>query len=141
MIKKDNKTVWDLKRGEKYWRILFNNNIVGEQWWWWKLDKKTREIGNAYLSEEEAKKARDKKIAIVKVNRNIDELNWKREPDWSHTEQKKYNIHYTNSDWFTVETFRSIKHPMQINYINSFQNAKKIIDKMEDELRTIFEIE
>lgn len=48
------KSVWDLKEGDEYFLIFGDGNVSGTTWGDCTSDKKFREIGNAFLTREEA---------------------------------------------------------------------------------------
>ena len=96
---------------------------------------------NVFKSEEDAKKAYNKAVAIEKVKRRILELqgNWK--PDFND-DSSKYTICYNyivNS--FTDEEWQRFKHYcVLIPYMKNKEIALTIINEFHEELKLIFEI-
>ena len=105
-------------------------------------------LGLLLETEEEAKKERDKSLAIVRVNDRIDELNEGWEPTWErNSKEDKLMIVYHHYDaWDCLKGFDCViasfsEHPTVIKYIKSEKKAKQIIEEMEEDLKLIFVVE
>ena len=96
---------------------------------------------NVYKTEEEAKKACNKDIALEKIKRRILELQGDWKPDWSEENEEKICIHYDHYErrlrpvcWFTTQP------DTLVPYMKNEEKALTIIKEMEDELNLIFDI-
>ena len=96
---------------------------------------------NVYKTEEEAKKACNKDIALEKIKRRILELQGEWLPNWKDNEEEKFNIQYDYYEgYFRPDYWFTIHQNSIIPYISSEEIAKTIIYEMEDELNLIFDI-
>ena len=108
---------------------------------WDKEDNFLYSIHNYFQTEKEAIKERDKRLAIVRVNDKILELNewWK--PDWNDFNEDKYCIIYRNNmKLFCCEVSNYIKNTSNISYMKSEEVAKQIIKEHQEDLKLIFDI-
>ena len=96
---------------------------------------------NVFKSEEDAKKAYNKAVAIEKVKRRILELQGDWKPDWTNVIAEKYYIQYDHYNrQFTPINWFSMQQDTAIPYTKSKDIAQTIINEMEDELQLIFDI-
>jgi hypothetical protein len=87
--------------------------------------------------EAEAKKAYD--IAVGKVSRMINELNWEWEPNWDDSSEFKYHIFYdNNNDTYTKTSNSYVQYRLTIPYIKSGGIAEQIIKECKSDLDVIF---
>lgn len=102
------------------------------------IDNSFYNYWNYYRTEEEAEKARDKQLAIVRVNDRIDELNeW-----WLHdtisTEAKYYICSYWSE--YIIDACFYEGYSFNFKYMKTRKIAQQIIDEMKDDLDLIFNI-
>ena len=97
---------------------------------------------NVFKSEEEAKKAYNKAVAVEKIKRRIVELQGDWKPDFND-DSSKYTICYNyivNS--FTEEELQRFKHYcVLIPYMENKEIALTIINEFHEELKLIFDIQ
>lgn len=94
--------------------------------------------GNCYRTEEEAQHALDRRITITAVNDMIDEENDGWVPDWSDFSEGKCILAYSRGK-IKVDCYSQYKHPVELNYIESRESAKKIINKLtREQIKLIF---
>lgn len=112
------------------WKLVYALDVTEE-------DKDRFNMWNYYLTRELAEQARDRQLAIVRVNDAIDRLNW----DW---EYQLWDLYYTiKLDYFINEfTPEIIQHirPTCISKIKLKKIAEKIIEECGDDLKIIFNI-
>lgn len=139
--KEENKTVWDLKEWDEYCRIDGEGDVsCGPRDDYW-ADRDRLNIWNVFVTAEEAKKEVEKRKAIVKVNKKIDELNDGWTPDWEDNKEPMRNIYYDfDNKAYWIARNKSISKSLSLNYIKSRNDAKYIIENMEEELNIIFNI-
>ena len=116
------------------------------------IDKKTLELycinyrgaistGNAFHTEEEAKKEKAKRQAIVRIKDYIRENDLEFEPDWEEEEGEKCTIYYDyDSEFFRSEDNFSYKNYSPIGYFRSGDDAKEILENCKKDLEIIFDI-
>ena len=88
---------------------------------------------NCYRSEEDAEKADNLQIKIVKLNDMIDEFNGDWVPDWAETSQRKYELVYSHSR----------KEPKTVSYLayQSYPLVKHIksdVNTLPTEIKNLF---
>lgn len=106
---------------------------------WDKEDNFLYSIHNYFQTEKEAIKERDKRLAIVRVNDKILQLNeW-----WKHDFIKYYNkymIYYDNNEYtFSVGSYCYSSGSFAISYMKSEEVAKQIIKEHQEDLKLIFD--
>lgn len=106
---------------------------------WDKEDNFLYSIHNYFQTEKEARKERDKRLAIVRVNDAILYLNewWK--PDWKDDYEEKYSIIY-ECDGFSIASNTYSQRDLSISYMKSEEVADKIIKEHQEDLKLIFDI-
>ncbi|WP_270324938.1 hypothetical protein [[Eubacterium] hominis] len=55
------KTVWDLKKGDVYWYINTNGDVIESDWIEGISDTEAREMGNIFLTEQDAEFERERR--------------------------------------------------------------------------------
>lgn len=128
ILEKENKpkTVWDLKRGDKYYLIMIDGEIKFFTFDNHPFDVRTREIRNMFLTQEEAQfelERRKIKVIMSKYSRSFEcgRCNWIIFYDYVH---KAIDVTYsTNYDYGTI-------------YFESQKIAQQVIDEIgEDRLK------
>lgn len=85
------KTVRDLKDGEDFYVLSTGGIVIGPNTWsgvW----SQEREMGNVFLTEEEAEKEHDRRIAKVILEQDTNGF----KPDWRDSSQSKYFVDWSN---------------------------------------------
>ena len=127
------------KIGETYWYFYSDGEIDHANYTGAYSDIHRRALGNSFRTKKEAIAARDKQLALVRVQDRLEEL--ADEPvDWSDGDQFKYELLYRHS----ITGFRA-------NAVNAAQTlgglygskaaCKWVIDNMESDLKLIAGIE
>lgn len=126
---------WRAEKWEYYYWIKYDCSIDEmieelDSIYYWPYN-----IGNYFQTRKEAVKERDKRLAIVRVNDKIMELNkW-----WEHNVNKSlwYYI-YTNGNKFHYASHSCVFCCFVITYIRSEEIADKIIKEHQEDLKLIF---
>lgn len=137
-ITEESKTVWDLKEGDEYYMIdsFFSASNVVPIWTNSDIDKDVRELGNAFLTKEEA----EKEIARRKAKQILlrDTKGFK--ADWKNSSQNKTLVYYDSCDkklkvipW-SVNVFGGI-------YFATSADADESVEKHEKEWRVYLGVE
>ncbi len=127
------KTVWDLQDGDTYYRT--RQSIYKDTWDGSLIDLCEREVGNAFLTREEATKERARRTAETKIVKRIAELNdgWK--PDWSNT-QSKYFVEYNHyENILETENSQGYKGFEDKFYLVSNELTTQLIQELGHELK------
>ena len=100
--------------------------------------------GNVFRTKEEAEHERDKREAIFKIKKYIYD-NFGYDPtDWADWEDDTYKIEISYEyELYEFDFYcrNSSKSYSPIGYLKTEDQAQEIIDKFEDELRIIFDVE
>lgn len=97
---KEKKGRWRAERGSKYWTIdtYGGTHSYGGTYFYVEdgdtADNKFYNMGNYYKTEEEAQKAKEKQLAVMRVSDAIMDYNDWEEVDWSNSNQYKHYIYY-----------------------------------------------
>jgi len=142
--KEDPKTYkrWRAEMGGKYCYINSIGDIDIMYEGYSEYDNRRYSIWNYYQTEEEAQKAFNKQLAIVRINDRIMELNGNWVADRNDADQCKYTITtYDHAD----KKFRTDYHYVciyscSIQYMKSYEIANQIISEMESDLKIAFDI-
>ena len=135
---------WKPKTGDAYWYVdpyncidlySFDDSDKANNVYW--------ALGNCYKTEKEAEQAANRQKALVKVLSYIRTNfgNWK--PDWLERYQYKFYIYYNHKykKFYCIGDIGSSCHQLVIPYLETKEQAQKIIDKFESELRLIWSLE
>jgi len=134
------KTIWDMKDWDSYYYIDEYCN-VDEIEYNWDDDNNLIAVWNWFLTREKAEKELEKRKAIVRINKRINELN-----DWwipDLEDYGEYNIYYNNNlyakcYWWDFTTYRKESHA--IKYMQTEEIAEEIIKEYKNDLDIIFDI-
>lgn len=125
------KSVWDLKDGDEYYYIDMCGNVdrttfgVGTCW----ADKKMIEIGNAFLTREEADhEAERRKCEAVLLKYGTMDL-----MSFGNIEVSKYYIYYDHNINTLVIQFRNRLNYQGTIYFESKEMAQKAIEEVGEE--------
>lgn len=92
---------------------------------------------NYYLTREEAEQARDRQLAIVRVNDAIDKLNW----DWEYDKETPCYL-FLLRDWIIkIDRMKDYNVASVIKYMKSSKIAEQIFSEYENDIKIIFNIE
>ena len=134
----DKKSIFNLERGDGYYYLneegeidysCFNNDS---------LDKNRISKGNAFLTEKEAEKERDKRQSITNIKKYIFENDLEFEPDLEDKNQNKYYIEYDNRDKeFLINNHNFINPFTILPYFKSIEDAKQVIENCKEDLEKL----
>lgn len=131
-IKEKPKSVWDLKKWDKYYYIEINACIDSIKFIDDYIDEDLLEIWNIFLIKEEAEKELEKRRAIQRIKKYC----WENWIDNSFKEWK--NCFFRNRNWkILFLTFKNIYlSPIWYFY---YEDAKKILENFEEDLKFLFD--
>ena len=138
------------KKEYKRWRAEYNENYFSTNYYWEPtkyndtdsdIDKYLYSEWRYYKTEEEAIKERDKRLAIVRVNDRILELNEWWEEEWNNRGQEKWYIMYNNDKKLFESGYNTYTNEWTLLLrIKSEEIADKIIKEHQEDLKLIFDI-
>lgn len=113
---------WKPVMGDEYWLVYADGDIghgvcTGGYW-----DDTRYKMGSVHRTEKEAEKARDRRLAEVRLRRTSNF-----EPDWSNNDQNKWTVYYNHNDKeLLVEATAFLQYPSAI-YFDTYDSIKKSI--------------
>lgn len=132
---------WRANKWEDYYAIVSNWEIEKSSHYSEPIHDLRYNMNNYFQTEKEAIKERDKRLAIVRVNDKILELNEWWEPDWGNVGEYKYSIGYEYKyNNFSVGNNCYTQKCSKISYIKSEEIAEQIIKDHQEDLKLIFDI-
>ena len=123
--------------GNYYYIGGYEGDICKDIEFGYKEDNFRFSVGNYYLTEEEAEKAKRIQINIVKINDRIDELNEGWVPDWNNPKQTKHSIGFYESR-LMEEVWGTLTYLSKVNACKTESIAHQIISEFKEELEEIF---
>ena len=124
---------WKPKKGDQVFLLGGNGQIFSSSWVGANSDNKWLEFGNTYRTEEEAEKARDRRLAEVRLRRTSDF-----KPDWKN-EKYGYSIFYGPRSKKLFVTIRTIDGGEIVRYATQ-EEAEKSIKEHEADWKKYFGI-
>jgi hypothetical protein len=125
-VKKSTKR-WRAENKWGYWFIDFYGDVIDSLELYEHIDNGRYNLGNYYQTKEQAEFARDKQLAIVKINDRIAELNGTKKSISWHI---NYIAGLFHADW----SYDDFIPQEVLSVINSEEVADQIIEEFRDEL-------
>lgn len=127
---------WRAEKGNYYYYVSFSKSIIIISETQDDLDNWNYDFWNYYKTKKEAEQARDRQLAIIRVNDRIDELN----EGWvPKVNCRSYYIYDYYNQYFISYNF-IIQKDKILKYTKTEEIAKQIISEMKDDLDLIFNI-
>ena len=137
---------WMPNDGDKYYTYMvgFNNPIIVYTWTDGELDRSRHAYNNVFKTKELAEKARDQRLAQIRVLDRLRELEGDFIADWNDKYQNKYIISYSHHPDLSTAPF-SIHHCSTLQYApNEWCSTKEawqqVIYEMEDDVKLMMGI-
>jgi hypothetical protein len=125
--------------GDDYSYVDYSNSVSELTWCADIEDEANYARGNCYRTEAEAIAARNRQLAIVRVNDAIDVLNDGWVPDWSNNGQQKLVLARNNSEnGFCTTSTSKINYGAVLRYCKTSQITRDILESHDADLRLIF---
>lgn len=133
------KKYWDPNYNDEYWYIGDDVEVYQEVCIDGLIDNDRLEMGNVYKTKEEAEKQVELTKAIVRVKQFIAENCEEFEPDWSNGDQRKYEVYCDSyAEEIRADSMFSYKSATLLPYLKTKEDAQKVIDNCEKDLKLIF---
>ena len=115
---------WKPKKDDEYFWMNSYGETQPDVWDGDSIDSMRLALGMVYRTEEECEKARERKLAEVRLRRTSNF-----EPDWSNNDQNKWTVYYNHNDKeLLVEATAFLQYPSAI-YFDTYDSIKKSIEK------------
>ena len=115
---------WKPKKDDEYFWMNSYGETQPDVWDGDSIDIMRLALGMIYRTEEECEKARERKLAEVRLRRTSNF-----EPDWSNNDQNKWTVYYNHNDKeLLVEATAFLQYPSAI-YFDTYDSIKKSIEE------------
>ena len=129
---------------EKYYYLNDYNEIKKATWFSDKKDRVRYYNHNVFIDKKNAKIKQAKNESWIKIKEFIKENGLEFEPDWNNYDEAKYYIVYD----YTQKMFNfnyeikaeKIENENKIPYLKGIDDCVKLIDKMQDDLKIIYNL-
>ena len=123
------------KVGETYWKLYSDGDWAADKWLDTKIDKDRYAMGNTFRTKEDAIAARDKQLALVRVQDKLAEMT--NEPlDWNNGGQMKCALMFNHEDRLCWQSFETKKQVIGGLY-GAAGACDWVIDNMQSDLKLI----
>ncbi len=131
----EQKTIYNLEVGDKYWYVTDRSGAQGDVWENHRIDEHRLSIGNIYLTEQEAEDEIRARRLIAKAKKSQKGL----KPGWDSSMEKKHHIRY-NSHYNAIETCfaQAFKSMPRLGYWPNKEDTLEFANKNEDDLIWFF---
>lgn len=140
LLKKSNSVPF--QDGDNYYIVDIAGDASNSFWWNDAIDYYRLDTGNAFKTQEEAKKKAEQMKALARVNKYIRENDLRlTDVDWNDDEQSKWNIYHDVTDkvmrtgCWTYRNYKSL-----IAELKSEEAGKQVIENCIDDLEVIFDV-
>ena len=124
---------------EDYWIINDRGEIRCSWWYNDSIDKRRCEIGNIFLTEENAEKELKKLFLLTRFRMFRDRCNRGWEPDFKDVSQDKHSIQFNyNFGTFTIFNSGHIDGFCLLGYFKEREDAERAIELFGDEIKRLF---
>ena len=132
------KNIFDLQRWDGYYYLFSDWDIGSCDYYWDEVYKDMVENWNAFLTKEEAEKESERRKAIQRIKKYC----WENDIDIDYDEEYNSRLFYIEVDWefegqINFDSFPPLYSPI---WYFSRDNAEKILEKFEKELRIILDV-
>lgn len=129
-----------LKMSDNYWAIDDEGSVFRAWWSEDGLDKNRYKVGNVFVTDEEARRERDRRILLTHFRQFRDKCNGDWEPDFEDLSQLKYVCYYDYHEKNLV-CFDYFGEANNFNIFGYFKNGKdceRAIELFGKEIKRLF---
>ncbi len=124
------------KMGEKYFTVLCHGNVLEYRWRNDNKDKGVLAMGNVYRTGEEAEKARDKQLALVRIQNYIADNELGKE--FVYGENNYYITYEHRKKDFFPDCWSTFDHNPPLGYLKSPEACTQVIDNCTKDLLIVW---
>lgn len=134
--KKKMEVEYPFEEDDLYWSIDIDGDLCQDQWYCSGFDKKCFKLGNAFKTEQEAEKERDKRILLTRFRQFRDKCNG----DWKPTSPIIKNYILFDSKEDELKTLRSCTYDEfhLFGYFKNEEDAERAIELFGDEIKRLW---
>lgn len=127
---------WTPKKDDEYFWMNSYGETQPDVWDGDSIDSMRLALGMVYRTEEECEKARERRLAEVRLRRTS---NFK--PDWNNDNQNKWTVYYNHNDKeLLIEATAFLQYPSAI-YFDTYDSIEKSIKENKQDWLIYFGIE
>ena len=124
---------------EGYWFVDSKGEISRSCWYQDDFDTTRYEIGNAFLTEEAAKKEREKLILLTRFRQFRDKCNGEWKLNWGAMQEEKYYIVIQSITGQCNVEFALLENAMsQFGYFKNVKDCLRAIELFGDEIKRLW---
>lgn len=131
-----------LKMSDNYWAIDDEGSVFRAWWSEDGLDKNRYKVGNVFVTDEEARRERDRRILLTHFRQFRDKCNGDWEPDWDDSTTDKFFISSYIFNRGEVEIFiymeQEYDHFSPFGYFKNEDDAERALELFGDEIKRLF---
>ena len=128
-----------LKVSDNYCAIDDEGNVF---YTWWSeddLDKNRRRVGNVFITDEEARRERDRRILLTCFRQFRDKCNGDWKPDFNDDNSWKYCIAFNhNHNMMKIYSYLNIQEFHLFGYFKKESDAERAIELFGDEIKRLY---
>ena len=134
----ERKSIFNLKRWDIYYSICDDSDVESIIFENDSYDNKYIQSWNAFLTKEEAEKESERRRAIQRIKKYC----WENDIDIDYDEEYNSRLFYIEVDWefegqINFDSFPPLYSPI---WYFSRENAEKILEKFQEELKIILDV-
>nr|DAU43910.1 MAG TPA: hypothetical protein [Caudoviricetes sp.] len=128
-----------LKMNENYWFINQVGCVFSSRWIEDGFDTRRCKIGNIFLTEDEAKKERDRRILLTRFRQFRDRCNGDWKPDWKDKVKAKYFIVFNHeSSELLLKWYIDVQPFESFGCFKNREDAIRAIELFGDEIKRLY---
>lgn len=126
---------------QAYWYLDECGAVDRAQWDNHRLDKKILAFGNIYLTESEAIKAQQQRLAEVRVITRLRELDGGFVADWGDRNQNKCCVYFDHQDGTLNTVSRAVLHHTPPHWVSTLDTWNQVIQEMPEDTKLMMGVE
>ena len=128
-----------LKISDNYCAIDDEGNVFYTLWSEDDLDKNRRRVGNVFITDEEARRERDRRILLTCFRQFRDKCNGDWKPDFNDDNSWKYCIAFNhNHNMMKIYSYLNIQEFHLFGYFKKESDAERAIELFGDEIKRLY---
>lgn len=130
---------YPFEENDLYWSIDIDGDLFQDQWNCSCFDKNCFKLGNAFKTEQEAIKERDKRILLTRFRQFRDKCNGDWKPDFKDNNSQKNYISFSyNDNMMKIYSYANLKEFNLFGYFKNGLDAKRAIELFGDEIKRLY---
>lgn len=131
--------VYPFEKGDDYYFVGRDGSISDWVWNGVEFEKQYYKLGNAFKTEQEAIRERDKRILLTRFKQFRDKCNGDWKADFKAQNRDKYTLFFNrHHDAFFVEASATFNHFNLFGYFKNEKDAELAIELFGDEIKRLW---